>query len=113
MRKMHPDLCDLLLFARQLGRIGKTNDRILSTIALQNLAKKHRSPRGLGLPSQYRSETADTRASSAILLVIRLVGQVWRKDCCNARIECEVVTWVQKGVDGGTGTIVAGNPNNL
>jgi hypothetical protein len=42
-----------------------------------------------------------------------LVGQVWRKDCCNARIECEVVTWVQKGVDGGTGTIVAGNPNNL
>ena len=35
------------------------------------------------------------------------------KDCWNARIEGEAVTWVQNGVDGGTGTIVAGNPNNF
>lgn len=33
-------------------------------------------------------------------------------DCWNVRIEGEAVTWVQGGVDGGTGTIVAGNPNN-
>jgi hypothetical protein len=33
-------------------------------------------------------------------------------DCWNVRIEGEMVTWVQDGVDGGTGTIVAGNPNN-
>jgi hypothetical protein len=33
-------------------------------------------------------------------------------DCWNVRIEGEAVTWVQDGVDGGTGTIVAGNPNN-
>ncbi|MGI1660954.1 hypothetical protein ACRDNQ_01835 [Palleronia sp. KMU-117] len=35
------------------------------------------------------------------------------KDCWNARIEGDAVTWVQDGVDGGTGTIVAGNPNNF
>jgi hypothetical protein len=35
------------------------------------------------------------------------------KDCWNVRIEGEAVTWVQDGVDGGTGTIVAGNPNNF
>lgn len=34
-------------------------------------------------------------------------------DCWNVRIEGETVTWVQGGVDGGTGTIVAGNPNNF
>ena len=34
------------------------------------------------------------------------------KDCWNVRIEGEAVTWVQDGVDGGTGTILAGNPNN-
>ncbi len=33
-------------------------------------------------------------------------------DCWNVRIEGEAVTWVQSGADGGTGTIVAGNPNN-
>jgi hypothetical protein len=33
-------------------------------------------------------------------------------DCWNVRIEGETVTWVQDGADGGTGTIVAGNPNN-
>lgn len=35
------------------------------------------------------------------------------KDCWNVRIKGEAVTWVQNGVDGGTGTIVAGNPNNF
>ncbi len=33
-------------------------------------------------------------------------------DCWNVRIAGEAVTWVQNGVDGGTGTIVPGNPNN-
>lgn len=35
------------------------------------------------------------------------------KDCWNVRIDGEAVTWVQNGADGGTGTIVAGNPNNF
>lgn len=35
------------------------------------------------------------------------------KDCWGVRIDGETVTWVQDGVDGGTGTIVAGNPNNF
>jgi hypothetical protein len=35
------------------------------------------------------------------------------KDCWNLRISGQAVTWVQDGEDGGTGTIVAGNPNNL
>jgi hypothetical protein len=35
------------------------------------------------------------------------------KDCWNVRIDGEAVTWVQDGKDGGTGTIVAGNPNNF
>jgi hypothetical protein len=35
------------------------------------------------------------------------------KDCWNVRIDGEAVTWVQDGADGGTGTIVAGNPNNF
>jgi hypothetical protein len=35
------------------------------------------------------------------------------KDCWQVRIEGEAVTWVQDGKDGGTGTIVKGNPNNL
>jgi hypothetical protein len=34
-------------------------------------------------------------------------------DCWNARIDGEMVTWVQNGVDGGTGTIVAGNVNEF
>jgi hypothetical protein len=34
-------------------------------------------------------------------------------DCWNVRIDGDQVTWVQNGVDGGTGTIVAGNPNNF
>ncbi len=34
-------------------------------------------------------------------------------DCWSVRIEGEAVTWVKDGVDGGTGTIVAGNPNNF
>ncbi len=34
-------------------------------------------------------------------------------DCWNVRIDGETVTWVQDGADGGTGTIVAGNPNNF
>ena len=33
------------------------------------------------------------------------------KDCWGVRIDGEAVTWVQDGADGGTGTIVAGNPN--
>ena len=35
------------------------------------------------------------------------------KDCWNVRIAGDAVTWVQDGVDGGTGTIVVGNPNNF
>lgn len=34
-------------------------------------------------------------------------------DCWNVRIDGEAVTWVQDGVDDGTGTIVKGNPNNF
>jgi len=34
-------------------------------------------------------------------------------DCWNVRIDGEAVTWVQNGADGGTGTIVAGNPNSF
>jgi len=34
-------------------------------------------------------------------------------DCWNVRIAGDAVTWVQDGVDGGTGTIVAGNPNGF
>lgn len=34
-------------------------------------------------------------------------------DCWNVRLKGEAVTWVQDGVDGGSGTIVAGNPNNF
>ena len=34
-------------------------------------------------------------------------------DCWNVRIDGEAVSWVQGGVDGGTGTIVAGNPNSF
>ena len=32
-------------------------------------------------------------------------------DCWNVRINGNSVTWVQDGEDGGTGTIVTGNPN--
>lgn len=35
------------------------------------------------------------------------------KDCWSVRIEGEVVTWVEDGVDGGTGIVTAGNPNNF
>jgi hypothetical protein len=35
------------------------------------------------------------------------------KDCWGVRIDGEAVTWVQNGADGGTGTILAGNPNNF
>jgi hypothetical protein len=35
------------------------------------------------------------------------------KDCWGVRIDGEAVTWVKDGVDGGTGTIVTGNPNNF
>ena len=34
-------------------------------------------------------------------------------DCWNVRIAGASVIWVQDGVDGGTGTIVAGNPNGF
>lgn len=34
-------------------------------------------------------------------------------DCWNVRIDGDAVVWVKDGVDGGTGTIVAGNPNNF
>jgi hypothetical protein len=34
------------------------------------------------------------------------------KDCWGVRIDGEAVTWVKDGADGGTGTIVTGNPNN-
>ena len=32
--------------------------------------------------------------------------------CWSVRVEGDAVTWVKDGVDDGTGTIVAGNPNN-
>lgn len=35
------------------------------------------------------------------------------KDCWGVRIAGEAVTWVKDGADGGTGTIVAGNPNGF
>jgi hypothetical protein len=35
------------------------------------------------------------------------------KDCWGVRIDGDAVTWVQNGADGGTGTIVSGNPNNF
>ena len=35
------------------------------------------------------------------------------EDCWSVRIDGEAVTWVQNGAEGGTGTIVAGNPNNF
>lgn len=34
-------------------------------------------------------------------------------DCWSVRIDGEAVTWVKNGADDGTGTIVAGNPNNF
>lgn len=34
-------------------------------------------------------------------------------DCWNVRLKGEAVTWVQDGEDGGTGTIVKGNPNKF
>jgi hypothetical protein len=34
-------------------------------------------------------------------------------DCWSVRIEGAAVTWVKDGADGGTGTIVTGNPNNF
>lgn len=33
-------------------------------------------------------------------------------DCWQVKIAGESVTWVKDGADGGTGTIVSGNPNN-
>jgi hypothetical protein len=33
-------------------------------------------------------------------------------DCWSVRIDGEAVTWVKDGVDDGSGTILAGNPNN-
>ena len=33
-------------------------------------------------------------------------------DCWSVRIEGEAVTWVKDGKDGGTGTVLTGNPNN-
>ena len=35
------------------------------------------------------------------------------KDCWNVRIAGEAVTWIKDGAEGGTGTIVPGNPNGL
>jgi hypothetical protein len=35
------------------------------------------------------------------------------KDCWGVRIDGTAVTWVQDGAEGGTGTIVAGNPNSF
>jgi hypothetical protein len=35
------------------------------------------------------------------------------KDCWGVRIAGEAVTWVKDGADGGTGSVVAGNPNNF
>lgn len=37
-------------------------------------------------------------------------GENW--DCWGVRLDGSSVTWVKDGKDGGTGTIVAGNPNN-
>jgi hypothetical protein len=34
-------------------------------------------------------------------------------DCWNVRIDGDEVTWVQDGKDGGTGTLVPGNPNSF
>jgi hypothetical protein len=34
-------------------------------------------------------------------------------DCWGVRVDGAQVTWVKDGADGGTGTIVAGNPNNF
>jgi hypothetical protein len=34
-------------------------------------------------------------------------------DCWHVKIAGEAVTWVKDGVDGGTGTIQSGNPNNF
>jgi hypothetical protein len=34
-------------------------------------------------------------------------------DCWTVRIDGADVTWVKDGADGGTGTIVPGNPNNF
>jgi hypothetical protein len=34
-------------------------------------------------------------------------------DCWDVRIKGEMITWVQDGVDGGTGTVVPGNPNEF
>ncbi len=34
-------------------------------------------------------------------------------DCWNVRIDGEAVMWVQNGADGGSGTIIAGNPNDF
>jgi hypothetical protein len=33
-------------------------------------------------------------------------------DCWGVRIEGDTVTWVKDGADGGTGTILPGNPNS-
>ena len=33
-------------------------------------------------------------------------------DCWKVKIAGEIVTWVKDGAEGGTGTILAGNPNN-
>lgn len=38
-------------------------------------------------------------------------GENW--DCWGVRLDGASVTWVKDGKDGGTGTIVAGNPNNF
>jgi hypothetical protein len=34
-------------------------------------------------------------------------------DCWHVKIAGEAVTWVKDGVDGGTGTILPGNPNKF
>ena len=34
-------------------------------------------------------------------------------DCWNVRLKGDAVTWVQDGEDGGTGTIIAGNPDGF
>lgn len=34
-------------------------------------------------------------------------------DCWGVRLKGDAVTWVKDGADGGTGTILAGNPNNF
>lgn len=38
-------------------------------------------------------------------------GENW--DCWGVRLDGASVTWVKDGKDGGTGTIVAGNPNKF